>query len=170
MILILLVLAPAPRTVARAESVAALSALKSAYTFHFLNLIRWSHVPSALELCVLGETETGEQMVGSLQDRTVHGHPIRVRRISPLSSRAERCDALYIPEVHRERVPALLALYDRSATLTISDVPSFVSAGGVIGFVIAEGRLRFDINERVASRKGLRISAKLLELAREVRR
>lgn len=160
-----------PYQPARAETVATLSSLKAAYTFHFLNLVRWERsASSSLEVCVLGESDTGDQMYGSLQDRTVHGQTIHVRRIPSDAPRAERCDAIYIPDTDQERVTALLALYDQSATLTISDIPRFTGLGGVIGFVVVDGRLRFDINERVAVRKKLRISAKLLELAREVRR
>jgi hypothetical protein len=169
---VLVLLAAGSRPPVRAETVAALSALKAAYTFHFLNLVRWEHPlsSSSLEVCVFGDSDTGDQMYGSLHDRTVNGQAIHVRRIPSDTTRAERCDAIYIPDVHRERAAALLAIYDHSATLTISDIPRFVGLGGVIGFAVVDGRLRFDINERAAAKKKLRISAKLLELAREVMR
>ena len=38
----------------------------------------------------------------------------------------------------------------------------------MIGFVIDQDKLRFEINQQAAARHNLRISAKLLELARRV--
>lgn len=166
-LLLLLLLASSP-SAARAEGVASLSALKSAYTLHFLNLIRWERPERWLAFCVVGASETGDRMLSALQDKTVHGQSIRARRIAREPSELEQCDALYIPESYAASAPGLLRRYENSATVTISDIPQFVNSGGVIGFVIVDERLRFDINERAAVKKRLKISAKLLELAREI--
>lgn len=152
----------------RAESVASLSALKAAYTLHFLNLIRWEGPDAGLTFCVLGESEAGERMLRMLGDKSVRGRGIRTRRLALDVSRAERCDALYIPEVHAKQAPALLKRHETTTTVTISDIRRFANEGGVIGFVVVGERLRFDINVQAASRKRLKVSAKLLELARDV--
>jgi hypothetical protein len=152
----------------RAQGVAALSALKAAYTFHFINLTRWDPPGERLEFCVGGDSEAGDRMLSTLQDKSVHGQTIRVRRLGPDADGRERCDALFIPESEGAHAAELLERYKNTATLTISDAPGFVKKGGIIGFVIVEDRLRFDINERAASKKRLKISAKLLELARDI--
>jgi len=149
--------------------VAALDALEAAYTFHFLNLVRWERPSPVLNFCVLGDSDAGERMQSALRDKTVHGQRIQTRRIGNDAAADEPCDAVYIPATLRdEPVPALLKRYEGRATLTIGDAPEFIQGGGVIGFVVVEDRLRFDINERMAARKGLKISAKLLELARRI--
>jgi hypothetical protein len=152
----------------RAENVASLSALKAAYTLHFLNLIRWERPEKSLDFCVFGVSETGERMLVTLHDKTVHGQSIRARRVLRDAAERQPCDALYIPESYASFTPALLKHYETSATVTISDSAGFVNAGGVIGFVIVDDRLRFDVNERAAGKKHLKISAKLLELARSI--
>lgn len=152
---------------ARAENVASLSALKAAYVLHFLNLIRWDRPEPWLSFCVLGASETGDRMLGLLHDKTVHGQRIRATRVPHGPDRAH-CDALYIPESYAAHAPAVLKQYEHGQTATISDSPSFVNAGGVIGFVVVDDRLRFDVNERAAAKKRLKISAKLLELARNI--
>lgn len=153
---------------ARADGVASLSTLKAAYTFHFLNLVQWEQSSARLYFCVLGESEAGDRMLSSLNDKTVHGQSIRARRLPDDGSDHARCDALYIPESHAAHAPDLIKRNETTSTLTISDTPGFVSAGGVIGFVVVGDRLRFDVNERAAGKKRLKVSAKLLELAREV--
>lgn len=153
---------------ARADGVASLSALKAGYTLHFLNLVRWEDGSPSIQFCVLGESEAGEQMLRTLKDKSVHGQSIRARRLPSDGSDHERCDALFVPESVAAHASDVLKRRDASSTLTISDAPSFVRDGGVIGFVIVRDRLRFDVNERAATKKHLKISAKLLELAREV--
>ncbi len=154
----------------RADSVAKLSALKAAYTFHFLNLVRWARPDTQLAFCVFGESEAGDRMLSTLDGRTVHAQTILARHVSVRAKPPARCDALYIPAAYQENVSTLLKRYEDTATLTISDAGGFVNAGGVIAFVAIDDRLRFDVNQRSASKKGLKLSAKLLELAREVHR
>lgn len=163
----MLLIATAPSS-ARAESVASLSALKAAYTLHFLNLIRWEHPDRWLDFCVLGVSEAGERMLATLQDRTVHGQSVRTHRVAHAPSAPERCDAVFIPDSYAGNASNLLKHYENSATLTISDSAGFVGTGGVIGFVVVDERLRFDVNERAAGKKRLKVSAKLLELARNI--
>jgi hypothetical protein len=166
--LLLLSLVVIPPSNGRAESVAALSALKAAYTLHFLNLIRWERRDTWLHFCAFGDSEAGDRMLGMLHNKKVNGQSVRARRLPRDGGEGERCDALYISEAHAAYAPVLLRRYENTATVTISDIQSFANDGGVIGFVVVGDRLRFDVNERVASQKRLKISAKLLELARRV--
>lgn len=152
----------------RADEVAALDALEAAYTLHFLNLIRWDRPAPLLSFCVLGDSEAGDRMRRTLTDKTVHGQRIDARRVGDADLGHTACDAIYIPATYADTAPTLLKLYEHTATVTISDIPGFAHEGGVIGFVVIDDRLRFDINETIASRKGLKISAKLLELARRI--
>jgi hypothetical protein len=164
LLLLVVVLPPIP---ARAGGVAALSALKAAYTFHFLNLVQWEGERARRTLCVIGDSEAGDQMLDTLENKTVHGLTIHVRRLSSDSATRPRCDALYIPGSSAASAATLLKRF-RDSTLMISDIPHFVEDGGVIGFVVVGDRLRFDVNQRAAKNRRLKISAKLLELAREV--
>lgn len=165
-LLVLLLLTTAPKA-ARVD-VAQLSALKAAYTFHFLNLIQWERLDSSFAFCVFGESEAGDRMLSMLEDKHVRGRNVRTRRVALGSLQRQRCDAVYIPETHAAQAPALLKYYENAATVTISDIPRFAKDGGIIEFVVVDDRLRFDVNERAAAQRRLKISAKLLELARQV--
>ena len=52
--------------------------------------------------------------------------------------------------------------------LTVGDCHGFVAAGGMVDFVTENNRLRFEIAPNRAEQVGLKISAKLLALARVV--
>jgi len=53
--------------------------------------------------------------------------------------------------------------------LTITDEVSEDAAKGMINFVIADDRVRFEIDAAAAARSGLPISSKLLDVALSVR-
>ena len=52
--------------------------------------------------------------------------------------------------------------------LTAGEGDRFLRAGGMIAFVLDNHRVRFDINQTAAENAGLRLSAKLLTVARSV--
>jgi hypothetical protein len=49
--------------------------------------------------------------------------------------------------------------------LTVGESPDFLRDGGIINFVMQDGKVRFEINQEAASRAQLRISSRLLRLA-----
>jgi len=53
-------------------------------------------------------------------------------------------------------------------TLTIGETPRFVEQGGMIGFYPDGVNVRFEINPDAAARAKLRISSRLLQLAKIV--
>jgi hypothetical protein len=60
-------------------------------------------------------------------------------------------------------------LAEAQGTLTLGEGDGFVDAGGMIGILVVERRVRFDVNLEAARRGGIGLSAQLLRLARQVR-
>lgn len=53
--------------------------------------------------------------------------------------------------------------------LTVGEDGVFTQCGGIINFVKEDNRVRFEVNVSAAERAGLKISSRLLALARIVR-
>ena len=51
-------------------------------------------------------------------------------------------------------------------TLTVGESDDFIATGGMIKFILDQGKVRFEINRLAAERVKLRISSRLLQLAR----
>ena len=62
----------------------------------------------------------------------------------------------------------VLSAVSGASVLTVADVPAFAAHGGMVGFASDGPRVRFEINLGHAERQGLKVSAKLLALARVV--
>ena len=56
-----------------------------------------------------------------------------------------------------------------SSTLTIGETEGFATLGGIINLTVEENKVRFEINLLAANRAGLKISSKLISLARIVK-
>ena len=73
-----------------------------------------------------------------------------------------------ISSSERDSLKEVLSFFRGKPVLTISEVNGFIEQGGIINFIIVNDKIRFEINERVAKESGLKISSKLLRLARKV--
>lgn len=138
--------------------------VKAAYLFNFTKFVDW---PSRaftgagpLTICVAEASPFGPVLSGTLAGETAAGRPLAARVVRNPSS----CHVLFIPR----GVPAGAHLrgVGMQPILTVGESPDFLRQGGMINFVLEEGRVRFEIDREAASRTGLMISARLLQLAR----
>ena len=53
--------------------------------------------------------------------------------------------------------------------LTVGEADHFARRGGMIGFFLEDNRVRLEVNRGAAERAGLRLSSKLLAVARLVK-
>ena len=77
---------------------------------------------------------------------------------------AMSCHILFISASERGRVAEILRVARGRPLLTVSDIPRFVEAGGVIGFTTG-ARLQLHVNATAAQAAQLTISSKLLRVA-----
>ena len=77
------------------------------------------------------------------------------------------CQVLFIGRAE-SRWKEILGQVRNMGVLTVSDRENFASQGGMVGFYNDSGRIRLEINRTVAQGANLKISAKLMELARSV--
>ena len=144
-------------------------ALKAAFICHFLALTRWPEPKPALVIGVYGDSSLGDELAAALP-KTVGALSITVLRLQPKGQDWTGIQALYIPRVYQAEVPGILQRLGNAPVLTIGDSFKFMENGGLIGFVQEGSRLRFEVNQGMAGKKGLLLSAKMLELAKTVQR
>jgi hypothetical protein len=116
---------------------------------------------------ILGEDELAVELAGVLSSKTVNGHPVFVR-FARRPQDAKGSQILYVAASELARMTDVLAAVDTSAVLTVSDAPGFAGRGGMVGFASEGDRVRFEVNLGQAEKTGLKLSAKLLALARLV--
>jgi hypothetical protein len=169
-VLITLFLPVAP--VAGAESDASEYQVKAAFLYNFARFVDWpagSLSDSIFVLGVVGDDPFGSSLDRVVDDKTIRGRNIVVRRYKRASD-IQTCHLLFISESERDNVGKILDRVEKRPILTVSEIDGFIARGGMINFTIESKRVRFDINSGAAERVDLRVSARLLQLARNVRR
>ena len=116
---------------------------------------------------ILGEDELAADLAGLLSSKTVNGRPVFVR-FARRPQDARGCQILYVAQSEAVHIDEVLAVVGTAPTLTVADAPGFAAHGGIVGFATEGDRARFEINLGQAQKTGLKISAKLLALARVV--
>jgi len=141
--------------------------VKAAFLMHFVSFVEWGSERGAIRLCLIGEDEvTG--VLEMLAGRAVRERTLEVLRPDD-AAHLGSCDVLYLGGSEGARLAELAAVLGSArGVLTVSDIDGFVDAGGMIELVVDGRRVRFDVNLAAARQSGLRISSKLLRLARRV--
>jgi hypothetical protein len=146
--------------------------IKAGFLYNFLKFIEWPEEPLAetqapVTVCLVGADPFGEAL-DALNGKPVRGRPISIRRFQAPQG-IERCRMVFVSVSEKDRLVEVLAPLERSRVLTVSDLDDFTQAGGMIQFVVEGNKVRFEINLDAAERVGLKVSSKLLNIARTVR-
>ena len=80
------------------------------------------------------------------------------------------CHVLYVSRSEDAFLPQVLKTVRKANVLTVGDKPSFARLGGVVGFYEEDSRLGFEINLAAAEAAELKVSSKLLALAKVIRK
>lgn len=120
-----------------------------------------------LVVTILGEDDLGADLAGVLSSKMVNGRAVFVR-FARRPQDAKGSQILYVASTESLRMSEALAAVDSLPVLTVSDVPGFAAHGGMVGFMAQGDKVHFEVNRGHAEKTGLKLSAKLLALARLV--
>lgn len=145
--------------------------VKAAFLYQFLSFVEWPAAALAgtrdtMVVGVVGETPMAAALE-PLAGKPVRGRSLVVRPLRDLKSPGV-LHVLFAGASARNRVASALQAVKGTSVLTIGETEGFARLGGMINFVIVDGKVRFEINPRAAEEAQLRISSKLLRLARIV--
>ncbi|MBU4150618.1 MAG: YfiR family protein [Gammaproteobacteria bacterium] len=139
--------------------------VKAAYLFHLVKFVDWPGLPpDELRICVYGSKSMADLM-GELSNRKVKERTLKIDANDP--SDPSRCQVVFIGRTEK-RWHSLLEKTAGLPILTVSDHDGFARRGGMVGFYADGGKIRLEINPGVTHKANLRLSSKLLELARTV--
>jgi hypothetical protein len=144
--------------------------VKAAYIYNFTKFIYWgggvAEAPiSPITIFVLGTDAIGG-LLENFSKKQTPGQPIIVKKINAETDDFSNCQLFFIAQSAKPQLPAIFKQLGSAKVLTVSDISDFARQGGMIGFVIEDGRVKIQINLQAVNNAGLKISAKLLEVAK----
>ena len=106
-------------------------------------------------------------MEDTIKGETIRGHPLLIKRARRATDLKD-CHLVFVCQSEKSRLKGIFQALRESPALLVSYLDQFCPQGGMIGLVIEEERIQFEINREAAEQKGLKISSKLLRLAKMV--
>jgi hypothetical protein len=146
--------------------------VKAAFLYKFCMYVDWpagafKDEDSPVVLGIAGPKSLAEEVEETTRGRNVNGRPIRVRHVDGGS--IEGLHLLFISESAQIPMRRALSRTAGHPLVLVTESEEGLDAGGVINFVIRDGRVRFDVDLDAAKQRDLRLSAQLLKVARIVR-
>lgn len=146
--------------------------VKAAFLLNFTKFIDWpagafADADSPLAICVVGKDPFRRVLDDIVQGEVVSGRKLIVRRIGEAPT-AQTCQVAFLSAAEKDVRINFSAL--GPGVLTVGEGQGFLREGGMIAFVVENRRVRFDINQMAAENASLKISSRLLSVARSVER
>lgn len=162
-----------PKTAAEDE-------LKSAFILQFARYVEWTDATArggktapkvaTLTIAVVGDEDLGDTMSTVLKDKKVDERPVVITNLGSfvkLSDKAalKNCDVLVFAGDDAADWTAIRDELGKASVLTVSTMPGFAKAGGMIELYPDGKSLRFEVVQRPLTEVGLSASSKLLRLS-----
>jgi hypothetical protein len=146
--------------------------VKAAYLFNFLKFIEWPEgMPVDLQshwvIGIVGNTDLENELTQLVSGKAVQGHLIQVKALKATEDLRD-CHILFIGTSEKKLLSPILANLHGSSVLTVADMDNFVESGGMIQLVMEDNRVRMAIDVGATAGAHLKVSSKLLALARVV--
>lgn len=143
--------------------------LMAAYVFNFARFVEWpaAQLPqpqTPLAVCS-PDPEALDGHLLRIHGRVAQSHTVIVKIVS-LDEGLAGCHVVFLPATAGPRINDWLAMAAGKPLLTVSDAPEFIERGGMIRLFVEADRVQFGIDRAQTLAAGLRVSSRLLALAR----
>jgi hypothetical protein len=166
---LLVVLLLLGRDAAAADPTVTAPALKAAFLYNFAKFVEWPADAAAgpLTLCVIGDPAVADALEATVKGHAIDGRDVVVSRIKGTPVRG--CQLLYVADTDAKRAAQIIDEVRTAPIFTVGDRDQFLQWGGIAGFFVEGAKMRFAINVEAAQRAHLRLSSRLLSLAKLVK-
>jgi hypothetical protein len=142
--------------------------VKAAFLYNLARMVEWPNESDSapLVMCFMGEDVFGNTTDG-ISNKTIRNRPLTFRKNVALRD-VEICHILYIGPSERSNTAGITRALGNRAILTVSDMNDFTDRGGMVTLTRDNERINIEVNLKKAEKTGLKISSRLLTLAKIV--
>lgn len=146
--------------------------VKAAFLYNFTKFIEWpakafNAESSTFVIGVIGKDPFGSNIDQTLGGKTVNGRPLAIRRLKH-GEDPRACHILFIASSEQKYLGRILERLKGTNVLTVGEMDKFSQQGGSINLIMEDGQVRFEINKAVVEQAELKVSSKLLALAKAI--
>jgi hypothetical protein len=162
--------------------------VKAAFIYNFIKFTEWPagklSEPNTITIGLLGEHPFGNAF-DPVKDKHVKDKQLIIKNFGRFRKsftpddagklefadyieQLRKCHVLFICDSERENFKAIIDAVKGYGVLTVGETADFLDFNGIITFIPEAEKPVFDINIKVCEREGMKISSKVLRLARKV--
>ena len=146
--------------------------IKAAYLYNFIRYIEWpssafKDAESPFVVGLLGKVHPDlDRSLASIEKKKkVRGRAIKIRRFKS-AEEIKDCHVVFLREsLDNKIVKAAIERLDANPVLVVGESSDFLKQGGGINFLMTNNKVRFRLSLKETKGKGLKPSAKLLQIA-----
>jgi hypothetical protein len=147
-------------------------AVKAAMLFNFTKFVEWpesafDNPQASIVFGIIGDQRLGFDLQRMASGEKVQGRSIVIRNMR-FGDDLRGCHILLVGASERQHTAQILAGLQAVHVLTVSEIDGFADAGGAVEIVMEGDQARFVVNLDVARQRNLRVSAKVLAMARVI--
>jgi len=147
--------------------------VKAAFVLNFVRLVKWDSVSgdtdnSELSICALGNNDFTSAVRRAVAGKLVGTRSIAVR-LNP-NPDASHCQVFIVDVSQYPIARQALSGIRNAGVLTIGNGPGLIQMGGMFELIVEDHKIQFDVGLEAVRRAGLEVSARLLQLSRNLRK
>ncbi len=146
------------------------SLIKAAFIVNFIKFIEWPSDKSIInqtkiDICLIGDNNL-INFSHVFKQASTSKLSVSLVRENNVANIANHCHILFIGGT--DKVREILDAVRNQPVLVVSDLPAFAEHGGMMGFVMDEGKVKLFVNKKAIENAGMYVDAQLLEIAFKV--
>lgn len=141
--------------------------LKAAYLLNFASYVEWPNPPEPTTICVYGENPFKAATIATLLEAKAGQIDADFKYPRQLELLTD-CKILYLALSERENFGKAIARLHNAPVLIVTDVQDGLPPGVMINLITESNRLTFEISINTVLASKLKISSKMLKLAKIV--
>ena len=144
---------------------AQLAQFEAMYIYNFAKNIGWptEDATKDLTITVVADNELVKELSKLAQTKQVGARKVIIKESATVTG-IQKSDIIFVGESRSNQIPGLINTQTNNKNLIVSGKNGLCAQGAGISFVLAEGKLKFEISSKNITKKGLAISQKMLQL------
>ena len=145
--------------------------VKTAFIYNFAKFTEWPAGAFAsdnapITVGFIGADSLADTFEKNVTGKNANGRDFAVKKLSGAAG-VESCQIVFVGDV--SQASAVIGALKGKPVLLVGDSSGFAAAGGMITFVVTDGKVSFDLDLGAINAGGLKLNDKLRQVARNVK-
>lgn len=141
----------------------------SVFLYSFSKYVKWpqSEASSKFVIGVMGNSSIMKHLEDMASSKKINGMSIEIKRYSS-ADEIEGCHILYVTSGEGKKIEQISLVTKDQSILIVTNDPGLARRGAAINFVEVDDKVKFELNQKNAEIRGLKVAGALAGLAIEV--